>query len=50
MNYSSICRAPVRAALAVAVTSLFAGTGAATAQSYPTKNVTIIVPLSLIHI
>ena len=42
MNYSSICRAPVRAALAVAVTSLFAG--AATAQSYPTKNVTIIVP------
>ncbi len=42
MHSSSICRAPVRAALAVAIASLFAG--AAVAQSYPTKNVTVIVP------
>jgi tripartite-type tricarboxylate transporter receptor subunit TctC len=44
MKSSILCRAPVRATLALAVTALFAG--AASAQSYPTKNVTVIVPYS----
>jgi tripartite-type tricarboxylate transporter receptor subunit TctC len=44
MKSSILCRAPVRATLALAVAALFAG--AASAQSYPTKNVTVIVPYS----
>ena len=42
MNAPILCRAPVCAALALALSTVF--TGGARAQSYPTKNVTVIVP------